>query len=288
MSSQQWSIQQALEWARAALSKAKVSDDGNFDSSRVDSKALLAAVLQKELVYLHTWPEKLLDAQQAQAFKQAVEQRVLGHPVAHITGYRDFWSLRLAVSNSTLIPRPETELLIELVLALNLPNHTKVLDLGTGTGAIALSLAVENPNWQITAVDKSSEAVALAKQNAQNLNLPQVQIKQSDWFAALAEQKFDLILSNPPYIENDNNFLQKGDVRFEPASALTSGADGLDDIRLIVAQCPTYLTPGGVLAIEHGYQQQAQVQSILAEHGLQNIRTEKDLNHLPRVTVSTL
>ena len=229
-------IEQALSWAKEKLSSDGVSDDGLHDSAAVDSKVLLAACLHSELVYLHTWPEKLLDELQMKTFKEYVEQRSLGHPVAHIVGYRDFWTLRLKVSPATLIPRPETELLVEISLDLNLPEKTKVLDLGTGTGAIALALASENSNWQVTGIDKNTQAVALAKDNAILHKLEWVDFIQSDWFSAVTHQQFDLIVTNPPYIEDDNQYLQLGDVRFEPSSALTAGPDGLDDIRLIVAQ----------------------------------------------------
>ncbi|MGS2721233.1 peptide chain release factor N(5)-glutamine methyltransferase [Paraglaciecola aestuariivivens] len=282
------SIQQALEWAKLALAQAQVSDDGESDSSGIDSKILLAAILQKDQVFLHTWPEQLLEEKQWQHFSQAVQQRIDGHPVAHIIGYRDFWSLRLEVNPSTLIPRPETELLVELALDLNLADQSSVLDLGTGTGAIALALASEQASWKITAIDKSDEAVVLAKRNAKRLKLDQVEIKQSNWFENLVNQKFDLILSNPPYIEDKNIFLQKGDVRFEPASALTSGIDGLDDIRLIVSHSKAFLAPSGILAIEHGYQQSEAVQAIFKQNGFANIRTQNDLNHLPRVTMGNV
>jgi release factor glutamine methyltransferase len=281
-------IEQALFWAKEKLSAGGVSDDGLFDSAAVDSKVLLAACLHKELVYLHTWPEKLLDELQMQRFKEFVEQRFLGHPVAHIIGYRDFWTLRLKVSPATLIPRPETELLVEIALALNLPEHSKVLDLGTGTGAIALALASENTNWQITGLDKNTQAVALAKDNAVLNKLEQVDFIQSDWFSAVSNKQFDLIVTNPPYIEEHNHYLQLGDVRFEPSSALTSGSDGLDDIRLIVSHSKHSLIDSGWLVIEHGYQQSTQVIGILKEHGFKQIRSELDLNGLPRVTLGCI
>jgi release factor glutamine methyltransferase len=283
-----FSIEQALFWAKEQLSAGGVSDDGLHDSSAFDSKVLLAACLQRELVYLHTWPEKLLDELQMKGFQEYIEQRALGHPVAHIIGYRDFWTLRLKVSPATLIPRPETELLIEIALTLNLAGHSKVLDLGTGTGAIALALASENPNWLITGLDKNAEAVALAKDNAAMYELERVNFFQSDWFSTVTCRKFDLIVSNPPYIEENNDFLQLGDVRFEPTSALTSGLDGLEDIRLIVTQSRHYLSENGWLAIEHGYQQSGQVSDILRLHGFKQIRSEQDLNGLPRVTLGRI
>jgi release factor glutamine methyltransferase len=281
-------IEQALSWAKAQLNANSVSDDGLHDSASIDSKVLLADCLQRELVYLHTWPEKRLDQMQMNKFKDYIEQRSSGHPVAHIVGYRDFWSLRLNVSPATLIPRPETELLVEIALDLNLTGHATVLDLGTGSGAIALSLASEQPNWLITGVDKSEQAITLAKNNATKHQLERVNFIQSDWFSALEHKQFDLIVTNPPYIENNNQYLQLGDVRFEPSSALTSGLDGLDDIRLIVSQSKHYLTNNGWLVIEHGYQQSDQVADILSEQGFRQIRSELDLNGLPRVAIGCL
>jgi release factor glutamine methyltransferase len=280
-----FTIAHALLWAREQLNFHSVSDDGFHDSTAVDSKVLLAACLQREVVYLHTWPEKLLDRSQMKKFQDYITQRSLGHPVAHIIGYRDFWSLRLKVSPATLIPRSETELLVEIALTLNLTEDSKVLDLGTGTGAIALALASENSHWSVTGLDKSTQAVALAKDNAIMNNLEIVNFIQSDWFSGVEGQLFDLIVTNPPYIENNNHYLQQGDVRFEPSSALTSGMDGLDDIRSIVSQSKHYLSDNGWLLIEHGYQQSAQVTDILRAHGFNQIRSELDLNGLPRVSM---
>jgi release factor glutamine methyltransferase len=283
-----FTIAQALLWAREQLSAHNVSDDGLHDSAAIDCKVLLADCLQREVVYLHTWPEKWLDDEQMTKFQAFITQRALGHPVAHIIGYRDFWSLRLKVSPATLIPRPETELLIEIALTLKFAEHLKVLDLGTGTGAIALALASENPNWLITGLDKSSQALVLAKDNAIMHKLERVNFIQSDWFSAVEQQQFDLIVTNPPYIEDNNQYLKQGDVRFEPSSALTSGLDGLDDIRLIVSQSKYYLTNNGWLMIEHGYQQSDQVTDILLAQGFNQVRSELDLNGLPRVTLGCI
>ncbi|WP_299078102.1 peptide chain release factor N(5)-glutamine methyltransferase [uncultured Paraglaciecola sp.] len=281
-------IAQALAWAKEQLSAQGVSDDGLFDSAAIDSKILLAACLQQEQVYLHTWPEKHLDEQQMCAFENYICQRSAGHPVAHIIGYRDFWSLRLKVSAATLIPRPETELLVEIALNLPITKDAKVLDLGTGTGAIALALASECLYWSVTGIDKSSAAVSLAKENGVQHQLERVNFIQSDWFSGVEQCAFDLIVTNPPYIEDNNHYLQQGDVRFEPSSALTSGADGLDDIRLIIAQSKKYLANKGYLVIEHGYQQSAQVADIFRDNGFEDIRIEYDLNDLPRVTLGSI
>lgn len=281
-------IEQALSWAKEKLTIDGVSDDGLHDSAPIDSKVLLAACLHKEMVYLHTWPEKGLTELQMKTFKGYIAQRSLGHPVAHIIGYRDFWTLRLKVSPATLIPRPETELLVETSLALDLPEESKVLDLGSGTGAIALALATENSKWQVTGLDKNTQAVALAKDNAILNKLERVEFIQSDWFSAVTGQQFDLIVTNPPYIEDNDHYLQLGDVRFEPNSALTAGVDGLDDIRLIVAQSKHFLADNAWLVIEHGYQQKKQVADILRAHNFKHIRSEFDLNDLPRVTLGRI
>jgi release factor glutamine methyltransferase len=280
-----FTIAQALSWAREQFNSHSVSDDGLYDSAAIDSKVLLASCLQREVVYLHTWPEKLLDETQIKLFQEYVSQRTFGHPVAHIIGYRDFWSLRLKVTPATLIPRPETELLVEIALQLNLAETSKVLDLGTGTGAIALALATENPQWMITGLDKNTEAVALAQDNARMHQLERVKFLKSDWFSGVKQQQFDLIVTNPPYIENNNRYLKQGDVRFEPSSALTSGMDGLDDIRLIISHSKHYLADNGWLVIEHGYQQSKQVSDILKAHDFNQIRSENDINGLPRVTL---
>lgn len=281
-------IEQALSWAKEQLSAHGVSDDGLHDSAAIDSKVLLAACLQREQVYLHTWPEKWLDELQVKKFQEYIAQRSLGHPVAHIIGYRDFWTLRLKVSAATLIPRPETERLVEIALTLNVVENASVLDLGTGSGAIALALSSENPNWLIIGLDKSAQAVALAQENAINHKLQRVNFIQSDWFSAIEQGQFDLIVTNPPYIEDNNQYLLQGDVRFEPIGALTSGLDGLDDIRLIVSKSKSYLNDNGWLLIEHGYQQSEQVSDIFRAHGFSQIRSELDLNGLPRVTLGRI
>ncbi|MCF2949743.1 peptide chain release factor N(5)-glutamine methyltransferase [Paraglaciecola aquimarina] len=277
-------IAQAIQWAKQQLSDHQISDDGLNDSSKIDSRVLLCACLDCEPVYLHTWPEKELTHEQQDCFERFVAKRIDGHPVAHIIGYRDFWSLRLNVSPATLIPRPETELLVELALELPLPLKAKVLDLGTGTGAIALSLAAEKPSWQVCGLDKSSDAVDLAIKNGKFNQLPKVNFVQSDWFSAVQGKKFDLIVTNPPYVESTSEYLSLGDVRFEPASALTSGPDGLDDIRLIVQQARDHMSPNAWLLIEHGFQQGEAVNRILELNGYCNLAIKNDLNGLPRIS----
>jgi release factor glutamine methyltransferase len=265
-----------------AFAKEQLKDS---DSAATDSRLLMCQVLECNTVYLMTWPEKLLDADQLCAFQHLIEKRKQGHPVAYLLGYRYFWNLRLDVSPATLIPRPETELLVETVLDLALHSKASVLDLGTGTGAIALALASEKPDWQITGIDKNEEAVTLAKQNGQSNKLQQVCFKQSDWFSDVSDVKFDLIVSNPPYVEQYSEYLQLGDVRFEPASALTSGEDGLNDIRHIIPRAVKYLAPKAWLVFEHGHLQAQGVQSLLRENGFEQLRSVSDLNGHPRVTL---
>lgn len=255
-------------------------------SAKLDIELLLAHVLQQPRSYLYTWPGKTLSDSQLAEFEALLARRQAGEPVAYLLGQQGFWTLDLHVSPHTLIPRPETELLVETALALALEQHpVRVLDLGTGTGAIALALASERPQWQVTGVDAVAEAVQLAQHNALSCQQPQVRFLQSDWFAALAGEYFELVVSNPPYIALDDPHLEQGDVRFEPSSALVSGADGLDDIRQIIAQAGRHLAEQGWLLLEHGYQQAPAVQALLAHAGFIRVRSERDLSGHERVTL---
>ncbi|MNM38902.1 Release factor glutamine methyltransferase [compost metagenome] len=208
--------------------------------------------------------------------------------MAYILGQQGFWNLDLEVAPHTLIPRPETELLVETALQLLPASAVKLLDLGTGTGAIALALASERPLWQVTAVDRVLEAVALAERNRQRLQLNNVTVRSSHWFDALAGECYDLIISNPPYIAAADPHLVAGDVRFEPSSALVSGEDGLDDLRSIISQAPEHLLPGGWLLLEHGYDQAAAVRELLAKHDFEQIESRLDLNAHERITLGRL
>ena len=270
-------IEQQLRWAKSQLCDP--------ESAALDCRLLMCHVLDCNQAYLLTWPDKSLTQSQSDLFKHLITQRQQGHPVAHLLGYRDFWSLRLRVNPSTLIPRPETELLVETALTLPIGDHVKVLDLGTGTGAIALALASEKPDWQITAVDFQPEAVKLAMKNQDENGLSNVKIMQSDWFSAVGDETFHLIVSNPPYVEDDSFYLEQGDVRFEPRTALTAGRDGLYDIRRISAQLDRYLCAGGWVIFEHGNLQGPPVQQILIQSGLDKVQTINDLNDQPRITI---
>ena len=255
------------------------------DSAKLDTELLICFVIDKPRSFLFTWPERLLTKAQIQQFTELMQRRVNGEPIAYIVQLREFWSLPLEVSPATLIPRPDTEVLVESVLANHQSKHLSCLDLGTGTGAIALALASEHPHWQIEAIDYSHDAVSLAKRNGKNLALPQVNFYQSDWFSEVSKDKrFDVIVSNPPYIDENDHHLNEGDVQFEPKSALVAAEHGLADIKIIASQAIKFLKPGGFLYIEHGFEQSIAVQGILAELAYQQINTVKDYNDNDRIT----
>lgn len=274
------SIAAAVQWAQAQLEHS--------DTALLDSELLLGKVLARPRSYLRTWPERELAAPQWQQFQQLVEARASGRPVAHLLGQRDFWSLTLAVDDSTLIPRPATEHLVEATLELTLsadwPAELPVLDLGTGSGAIALALKKERPLWQLSAVDREAAALQLAQRNAELLQLT-LQLKQSDWFSALAGQQFAIIVSNPPYIAADDPHLQRGDLRFEPRSALVAGVDGLADLVQICQQAAQHLWPQGWLLLEHGWQQGQAVRALLQQAGFVAVRSVLDYAGHERVSL---
>ncbi|WP_069469943.1 peptide chain release factor N(5)-glutamine methyltransferase [Candidatus Marithrix sp. Canyon 246] len=248
------------------------------DTPRLDAEVLLCHVLDVTRSYLYAWSDKIITDNQYNQFQQLLEHRIKNVPIAYIMGHKEFWSLDLQVSENTLIPRPETELLVELVLAhLESDSQAKVIDLGTGSGAIALAIAKERVNCNVIATDKSTTALAIAKQNARNLGLEQVKFLQSDWLNNLGIA--DVIVSNPPYIAAaDHNLNQH-----EPRTALVAGNDGLSDIRTIIAQAPKHLTDGGYLLLEHGYDQAAAVRQLLKQ--FKSVKTYQDLAGLDRVTV---
>ncbi|MGE7990176.1 peptide chain release factor N(5)-glutamine methyltransferase [Pseudomonas sp. NPDC089554] len=257
-------------------------------TERLDAELLLAAALGKSRSFLHTWPERIVSSEAADTFASYLARRRAGEPVAYILGQQGFWKLDLEVAPHTLIPRPETELLVEAALELVPATPAKVLDLGTGTGAIALALASERPAWQVTAVDRIEDAVALAERNRQRLNLGNAKVLASHWYDSLVGERYDLILSNPPYIATQDPHLSAGDVRFEPSSALVAGSDGLDDLRVIVAQAPQHLLPGGWLLLEHGYDQAEAVRGLLTQHGFVEVSSRHDLAGHTRISLGRL
>jgi len=282
----------------------------NLDAStaRIEVQCLLQAVLQVNRAYLLTYPERLLSDHESASYSALFERRMQGEPIAYLLGVREFFGLNFKVTPATLIPRPDTELLVELALhqmpspGLSLPlsrlrgersegraagreEGFRVLDMGTGSGAIALSIAHARSGAEVVAVDASQAALSVAQYNAQALKIRNIRLLHSDWFAALADERFDLIVSNPPYIEADDVHLSQGDVRFEPLGALASGSDGLDDIRRIINEAKDHLNSGGCLMLEHGYNQAARVRELLQQAGFSEVSSVRDLSGTERVTM---
>lgn len=258
--------------------------DLSGDSPARDAEVLLGHCLDRDRTWLYTWPEKTVEAGPESRYRELLARRRAGEPVAHLTGQRDFWSLTLKVSADTLIPRPDTETLVSETLALELPPAARVLDLGTGSGAIALALAVERPGWDVTATDASAAALAVAEQNVARYRPGGVRLLRGSWYAPVAGECFDLVVSNPPYIEADDIHLEQGDVRFEPRSALVAGASGLDDLTQIIAGAPAHLRRGGYLLLEHGYRQGEAVRELLQCAGFDAVATRRDLGGNERVS----
>jgi release factor glutamine methyltransferase len=286
--------------------------------AKLEVQFLLQHVLNVNRAWLIAHENDVLQPNIHEVFEALLNRRLSGEPMAYILGSREFYGLDLLVTPDTLIPRPDTETLVEAALAKIPPSeinqnpsfrqksessvflpcsstpldsdfcrndNLRVLDLGTGTGAIALALAKNRPQASVTAVDASEAALNIAKKNAQNLSINNIEFVLSNWFESLTNQRFDVIVSNPPYIEKQDLHLTQGDLRFEPISALASGADGLDDIRQIINDCLIYLNPQGWLMLEHGYNQASQVADLMADAGLTNIETIKDLGNNDRVTI---
>ncbi|MBV7415536.1 peptide chain release factor N(5)-glutamine methyltransferase [Aeromonas sp. sif2433] len=273
-------IQQARAHIMATLASG--------ESPRADADALLCHLLGCRRSYLMTWPERELDGAQQATLAGWLVRRLAGEPIAHLVGEREFWSLPLKVSPATLIPRPDTEVLVEQALARLPAGPCSLLDLGTGTGAIALALKSERLDATVWAVDRMPEAAALARHNSAALALP-IEVRDGSWFEPLAQAPhFDLIVSNPPYIDGADPHLDEGDVRFEPRSALVADEQGLADIRLIVAQAPAHLVPGGWLLLEHGWDQGEAVRQLLLQHGYQQVATVRDYGDNERVTLGCL
>ena len=272
---------------REAIQQASKELAVSSASARLDAELLLGKVLDKNRSYLFAWPEKELSAQQQTSFQSLLEQRMQGVPIAYLLGYREFWGMELEVSPATLIPRPDTELLVQLALERIADQAApSILDLGTGTGAIALALAKERPDASVLALDKSDEALAVAKRNQQRLGLANLKLLASDWFSVLPKNGcFDLIVANPPYISEADPHLSQGDVRFEPRSALSSGLSGLDDLSYLIQTAPQYLAAKGWLLLEHGYDQGLAVTERLIGTGYTEVACYQDLAGNDRVSL---
>lgn len=274
-------IRERLAQDAAAIRQAL---DLEQDEARSEVQALLQNELGVNRAYLLAHPERVLTEQELSRYQASLQRRLQGEPLAYILGEREFYGLNFKVTPATLIPRPDTELLVELALARISTAGCRVLDLGTGSGAIALAIAHARPDAEVTAVDASEPALSVALENARNLHIHNVSFVPGDWFAALAGRRFDLIVSNPPYIAENDRHLAQGDLRFEPASALASGSDGLDDIRRIISEAGAHLVAGGWLMLEHGYDQAEQVRALLLKAGFKNVRSDKDLAGIERVS----
>ena len=270
-------------WLRVAIGELSESE-----SPRRDAEILLEHVTGKARTFILAFGETVLTANQQAQLSALLSRRKAGEPVAHLTGEREFWSLPLYVSAATLIPRPDTECLVEQALARLPATACRILDLGTGTGAIALALASERPDCQVTAVDVMPDAVALALRNAARLGFNNVKIQQSSWFDALVGQQFDMIVSNPPYIDERDPHLSQGDVRFEPLTALVAAEEGLADIAHIVTVSRQYLTAGGWLLIEHGWTQAEAVRALYTQAGYERVETCQDYGGNDRLTLGKM
>ncbi len=265
---------------------ANLLADVRRDVGAIDAEWLLAHALGRGSGWLYAHADDQVDARAALTFHELCARRQAGEPVAYLTGRQGFWTLDLAVTPATLIPRPETELLVELALdRLAVDGLVSLADLGTGSGAIGLALASERPLARVVATDASAEALALAHGNAAANRISNIEFRQGDWLAPLAGQRFDLIASNPPYIALGDPHLAQGDLRFEPAMALASGPDGLDAIRSIVAGAPAHLAAGGWLLLEHGWGQGTAVRALLDGAGFREVASVRDLEGRERVTL---
>lgn len=245
---------------------------------------LLAHALSVSKTYTYTWPDQVLTQAEWTSYRALVERRRLGEPIAYLLGEREFYGLSFAVDARVLIPRPETELLVDVALELSSKTPLRVLDLGCGSGAIACAIAHNRPAWSVHGVDVSDDALAVAQHNKQALKIGNLQLSQSDWFSSLAQTQFDLIVSNPPYVEPDSVWLQQGDVRFEPQLALTAKNAGMSDLEHIIACAGPYLSTSGWLWLEHGFEQAGAVRECLQQSGFQQIQSRQDLQGYERVT----
>jgi release factor glutamine methyltransferase len=254
--------------------------------TRLEAEVLLGHVLNVPRSHLYAWPEIVLTQPQETHYQELLKRRKQGEPIAYLTGKKEFWSLELQITAATLIPRPETELLVELALARLSPNSSSlpVIDLGTGSGAIALAIATERPQHRILATDNLPAALTVAQANARRLGIDNIEFLQSDWFTHLTTMPAAIIVSNPPYLATDDPHWQQGDLQYEPPQALVAGPDGLTAIRHLIERAPLYLADHGWLLLEHGYTQGEIVRKLFAQQGYVAVTTYKDLAGLERVT----
>lgn len=269
----------------ALLKQLAQTLDSVSESPRLDAEILLRRAMGRPRSYLFAHPDDCLDDAAIARLERSVERRLGGEPMAYITGSREFWSMELAVSPATLVPRPETEILVEVALrAIPRNSKWKILDLGTGCGAIALAIARERPRCDVVAVDRSVEALQIATLNARELAIANVSFVAGNWTGAVGNELFNVIVSNPPYVRDDDEALLK--LTQEPRAALAAGPDGLDAIRILARDCLHNLAPGGLFALEHGARQQDSVAALLAGHGWLEIACHEDYAGLPRVTIA--
>ncbi|MGC8337508.1 peptide chain release factor N(5)-glutamine methyltransferase [Cronobacter sakazakii] len=268
------------QWLKQAIDRLTASE-----SPRRDAEILLAFVTGRTRTFILAFGETALTDDELTRLDALLARRAAGEPVAYLIGQREFWSLPLEVSPATLIPRPDTECLVEQALARLPATPCRILDLGTGTGAIALALASERPDCHVTALDVIPEAVVLAKRNAQRLGIDNVTVLQSHWFSALTDARFSLIVSNPPYIDGDDPHLSQGDVRFEPKSALVADNAGLADLETLVTEARRFLEDNGWLMLEHGWQQGEAVRELFTRAGYQAVETCRDYGGNERLTL---
>ncbi len=255
------------------------------DSPVLDTQRIICSTIKRDTSFLYTWPSAEITSNEAENFELLFARRLMGEPIAYLTGEQGFWSLVLKVNSHTLIPRPETELLVEIALDRGIGTQASALDLGTGSGSIALALASERENWNIVAIEKNPRALALAKSNGSRLRLKNIDFIAGDWFSPLSTRHFHLIVSNPPYVAIGDDKLDGDGVRFEPKEALVSGVDGLDSLRYIISQSSKFLHHGGWLILEHGCDQGAEVRKLFLSRGYGEVSTYSDLNHRERITL---
>ncbi|MGH8373340.1 MAG: peptide chain release factor N(5)-glutamine methyltransferase [Gammaproteobacteria bacterium] len=274
---------------KTLLDSAVARLDAGSDSARLDAELLLTQVLGRSRGYLRAWPEQAVEDGHQREFDRLLVARLQGTPLAYLAGQREFWSLPLKLTRDTLIPRPDTELLVQTALECSPADAAwRIADLGTGSGAIAAAISSERLLCRITATDVSRAALDVARENAATLGLGNIEFRCGDWFAPLSGTHYNLIVSNPPYVREGDPHLDEGDVRFEPRRALISGPDGLDAIRQIIEKAPAYLLPGGWLLLEHGYDQAESVRALFAAQNFAGIRSVKDLAAHERVTLGQL